>query len=795
MNTKEKNQILKNKERTFSKKKNEDDKNSIDYFKIKKEVEKELREQKEKEKESQNSTKSEKYVPYNLTEKIYAKNSEKLGDYYNSNKKDLLLYGSKKYDLLTIQKLVKEMSKYRSKILQKINENKKSKKARNYNFESCDEKAILTPLAQSEKNNKNLTDSIEKKKYEEAQRSGVVMRRIEYVHLLEDRDSFKKVDKNEDDKKIFLLIKDAVDKIERNWLLHKWRKQKKEQKENNKDSFINTNNNIEMQPEQNIFELRSNNYSDNIDKIDINKNSNISDNNNDNIKNDNNNNNENNNNDNIKNDNNNKINRNDEINNLLMNNKDNNISNDYNDNVDNKENINNNIDKNSNEIKETKIWEKEQFYIQLLSSKKKININKFKNNIKVINKSTNRCFIRKLLDISSSKDKKIEKKKLEELQSELIESKNNYLKIKTLLDKANLENKKLQNQIKEEISNNKKEKEKLIQNNKEINEQFDKLKKENEKFKKKNHLLNDNYNKILNDNNQNKNELNEAMKNNKLLMDKITILNTSINTKDTENEKKTNDLQTVIDIITNEKKQKNEELEKNKFDIEEKNNKINSYENEINNLKSQILEKDKINEINIANNNKNIEEYKKNIALLEKENKELQNSNQILEELSKSDKDKYNKLNIQKQNDIQQFNNEKKELKKEISNLKQELNRVKKEKEKEKNNELNALDIKDKYEKKLSNQNKVIEELKIRILNLYLQLSFLQNSHKFNKTADIVVRLKLMILLIRNYLDKNIIFDKREFFNILLKKLRNRYYSREKKFEYLRENIPNGFPF
>ena len=166
---------------------------------------------------------------YNLTEKIYIKNSKKVENYYDKNKDDLLLYGSKRYDLLTVQKLVKEMDKYRPKVLSKIKEDKnKINKAKNYNFESCDEKVILTPLAQTEKKNKNISESLEKKKFEDAQRSGVVMRRIEYVHLLENRNPFKKIGINqeEEDKKFFLLIKEAVDRIERNWFYHNWLKQK-----------------------------------------------------------------------------------------------------------------------------------------------------------------------------------------------------------------------------------------------------------------------------------------------------------------------------------------------------------------------------------------------------------------------------------------------------------------------------------------------------------------------------------------------------------------------------------------
>ena len=140
---------------------------SINYFKIMKEVEKE---QKYRERNKKNA----KIEFNNLTEKIYSNNSVKLGNYYNNNQEDLLLYGSKKYDYLKIQRLVKEMGKYKKKVLKKIKENKKNTNVgKNYAFESCDEKVILTPLAEKEKD-KNEMEKFEKKKFDEAERIGVV---------------------------------------------------------------------------------------------------------------------------------------------------------------------------------------------------------------------------------------------------------------------------------------------------------------------------------------------------------------------------------------------------------------------------------------------------------------------------------------------------------------------------------------------------------------------------------------------------------------------------------------------
>ena len=173
----------------------------------------------------------------------------------------------------------------------------------------------------------------------------------------------------------------------------------------------------------------------------------------------------------------------------------------------------------------------------------------------------------------------------------------------------------------------------------------------------------------------------------------------------------------------------------------------------------------------------------------------MKNSIQILEDISNSNKDKYNKLYFQNKNDLKKLIKEKNLLQNEISKLKMELDYSKKNEETEKSNKLEVLNVKDKYEKKINNLNKIIEELKLRIQNLYYQLSFLQKSNKFNINADIVVKLKLMIILIKNYIDRNSIFDKREFFNILMRKYGKKYYSKEKRIEYLRDYRQNNFPF
>ena len=68
------------------KKENLDEISSLNYFKIK---------GMEKEKNYPENNRKEINPEYrNLTEKIYSSNLAKLGNYYNNNQKDLLLYGS-----------------------------------------------------------------------------------------------------------------------------------------------------------------------------------------------------------------------------------------------------------------------------------------------------------------------------------------------------------------------------------------------------------------------------------------------------------------------------------------------------------------------------------------------------------------------------------------------------------------------------------------------------------------------------------------------------------------------------
>ena len=145
----------------------------------------------------------------------------------------------------------------------------------------------------------------------------------------------------------------------------------------------------------------------------------------------------------------------------------------------------------------------------------------------------------------------------------------------------------------------------------------------------------------------------------------------------------------------------------------------------------------------------------------------------ILENLANENKDKYIKLFYKYKNDIDILNKKNSKLNKDILEFKKMMannsNNSKDENSQKYNNYL--VEINNNYEKKINRLNKIIEELRSRIQSLYLELSDIQrNNIRFNKNADILIKIKMMILFIQNSLYKNIIFDKRKFFNILLDK-------------------------
>ena len=163
-----------------------------------------------------NNNQIQKYKKLNsLNEKIYENNSKKLGEYYTKNKEDLFLYGSSKYDLLTVDNLVQEMKQYRNSIIEKIKQNPNKYKLKNYGLKNSNANMILTPLAEKDRSKMG---NNEKELFNLAERRGVVMRRIEYSNSLAD---------DKDNIKIFLVMKDAVKLIEKCWLFYKGLKQRK----------------------------------------------------------------------------------------------------------------------------------------------------------------------------------------------------------------------------------------------------------------------------------------------------------------------------------------------------------------------------------------------------------------------------------------------------------------------------------------------------------------------------------------------------------------------------------------
>ena len=190
-----------------SKKKNklkyEEDKPMVskNYFAILKDLEK---------KKDEILPKKKPYEPKaTLKEKIYKDYSNKLGDYYKNNKNRISLYGSSKYENLSIDELVEEMGQYKETILTKIKNNPELLYLNPNNLNLTNENIILTPLPIEQKKYKLKIDTNE---FYKAERTGVVMRTIEYTNRLGKKDSGNNINK-----KVYLIMKNAVDKISNFW--------------------------------------------------------------------------------------------------------------------------------------------------------------------------------------------------------------------------------------------------------------------------------------------------------------------------------------------------------------------------------------------------------------------------------------------------------------------------------------------------------------------------------------------------------------------------------------------------
>ena len=144
-----------------------------------------------------------------LKEKIYNDYSNHLGEYYKNNKNSISLYGSTKYENLSIDELVEEMGQYKETILTKIKNNPELLYSNPNYLKLTKDNIILTPLPIEQKKHKLKIDTNE---FYKAERTGVVMRTIEYTNRLG-----KKVKENNINQKIYIIMKNAVDKITKFW--------------------------------------------------------------------------------------------------------------------------------------------------------------------------------------------------------------------------------------------------------------------------------------------------------------------------------------------------------------------------------------------------------------------------------------------------------------------------------------------------------------------------------------------------------------------------------------------------
>ena len=766
-------------------KESEIDKNQMNYFHIMKEI--------EKEQQANGHSKKDSKIEYNsLTEKIYSNNSAKLGNYYNQNQNDLLLYGSKKYDLYTIRTLVKEMDKYKNKVIKKIKQNKKSPNScKNYEFESHDEKVILTPLAESEKE-KNEMEKLEKKKFDEAERLGVVMRRIEYTHLLDHRDSFR--NSLEEEKRLLLLMKNSVGTIEKNWLRYRnnkniLRNKNKIIKEEIENDDDNSNDKNTLTKKKNIEKglnilndyIKEHFYVELLGKDDIKK-----------------------------------INKTKKrcfIYKIYKKFEDKKEQEEYIEELKNKYDvINKNYIEAKNKLNDMDL-ENKQLQLLLKSTKN--------NNNKLNSKNDEENDIDKHKKDNDTDSKNEENDELLQKYEDIINKYNEKIEEFSILNKNYndllSENNTLKNKYDELLKyyNSLDEKYKYaIDNNNNKDNELDNIKNEYENIIK---INNENLQKIneLQDIIEGINkEKNDCLNENKLLIDKITKLDGKVDSlqkaktiQDEENEnylKQMNDkymkekenlsndiyyFKHVIDeqekqmdeqknIIKKYKKENNElnkdkedkenELKHMKLDLYKLKSENNVHKNEIYYLKKIMNNNDKINKVKTTEYEKEIDFLKNKINEVEKENENLKNISNNMKKLSRENKDKYEKLNDKYNNDVNELNEY-------IDNLKKEINNLEGKNNEETNNHNDLIEQNKIKEEKINYLNQIIDKLKNENKDLNNEIYNIRNkNNNINKISDFKntneLKTELFYLLLQKFIDKNIIFDKRKFLNLLMEK-------------------------
>ena len=203
------------------------DKLPLNYFRLKRELEKENEKNKliqdlNPKKDSEKNTN--KKPKQNLNELVYDKYSQQLREYYDKNQEDLTLIGSSKYEGLPMEKIIKEMGTYKERVLnkKKIDENLQKDKEKNNkshiynivtNYANCQDKLTLTPLAETEKE-ENEMNELEKKNFEENQKKCKYMRRFEYTTMVNLKADFEK---NEENKKFLDELEKSALIIQKHW--------------------------------------------------------------------------------------------------------------------------------------------------------------------------------------------------------------------------------------------------------------------------------------------------------------------------------------------------------------------------------------------------------------------------------------------------------------------------------------------------------------------------------------------------------------------------------------------------
>ncbi len=150
-------------------------------------------------------------------ERIYLKYQKNLEKYYkdSNNTKGLRLKGNKQYEKKPIKNFIKEIDSYMEHIENKLKENNLYYLHPNDNND-LNEKLRLTPIPT--RNRILMNTNKEKEDFSNAERSAVLLRRVEYTHGLTTREGKNEFQKclQKEREKIYFILKEAVLIIE-NW--------------------------------------------------------------------------------------------------------------------------------------------------------------------------------------------------------------------------------------------------------------------------------------------------------------------------------------------------------------------------------------------------------------------------------------------------------------------------------------------------------------------------------------------------------------------------------------------------